>query len=165
MTAPATIVSDLAKGTQRLLAAPRDLPGAFPWREPGPSLAQASETHRALFKKYLAELQWAVDLAVPWWNAIVARRVERGEDFQQAVRSSYELRPAGPASRLEVVGVVRSFWLQCASLNAQVVPEYRVPPEVFLLQWLRSPGHELALTVLAGMPFWPIGFDADGYFC
>jgi hypothetical protein len=159
------IFHDVKAGMLRLLAAPRDLPGALVWREPLLTFAQASEQHRALFASYLIELRWASALAVPWWNALVQRSIERGETQLQAIRSNYELRPAGPASRPEVVWVVRSFWLQCVAVNAQATAEQRVPPELLLLKWLEVAGHTLLLSVLTGMPFWPIGFDENGEFC
>ena len=161
--APA-IAHDVSKGITRLLSAPRDLPVMA---EPAGPPAQTGEadTHHRLFARYVAELQWAVAVAIPWWNALVRRRLERGENEQTAIRANYELRPAGPASRPEVVWVVRSFWLECARVNRSVAPDRSVPPEVFLLKWLESPEHKLLVAVLSGMPYWPIGLDEDGAFC
>ncbi len=161
-----TIAHDVNKGIVRLLSAPRDLPVAEPGQRPADAAGAPVESHQDLFARYAIDLQWAVSEAIAWWEALVRRRVERGETEEAAIRANYELRPAGPASRPEVVHVVRSFWLQCAGLNRMLPPERRVPPEVFLLGWLqRSAQFRTAVAVLSGMPYWPIGLDETGEFC
>ena len=149
----------------RLLSAPLDLP--LPPESPDPvRQGEAAENHENLFARYVAELQWAVSEAIPWWDALVRRRVERGESEEAAIRANYELRPAGPASRPEVVWVVRSFWLRCAHLNQTLPVDRRVRPEVFLLKWLQSSTqYGVLVAVLSGMPYWPIGLDETGAFC
>lgn len=153
------------KGVARLLSAARDLPSQV---EASGELAEkgtGGDPHGQLFSRYLADLQWAVALAIPWWNAMVQRRIANGESAEEALRANYVLRPAGPASRPEVVWVVRTFWLECVRVNERVGTNRRVPPEVFLLKWLQRPEHDHLVAVLSGMPYWPIGLDENGSFC
>ena len=154
---------DVNLGITRLLAAPRDLPSAIAWHEPGPLLVTADPIYVSLFHAYVQELNWAVDIALSWWNALVARRVERGATRRTAIRENYRIRPAGPAARPEVVFVVRKTWLECAAINRDVMMGNRIPPEVLLLKWL-LPDHANLAEVLTGMPYWPIGFDESGHF-
>lgn len=164
MKNPPLIAHDVGKGIVRLLSAARDFPGRVVGSEPE-TPAHAEEPYRQLFTRYVGELQWAVELAVPWWNALIARRVDRGESERASVRANYELRPAGPASRPEVVWVVRTFWLECDRLNRASPLDRRVPPEMLLLRWLDTTQHAPLLAVVSGMPYWPIGLDPDGVYC
>ena len=158
------IAHDTAKGVARLLAAARDLPPADTPVHASAGRADAPR-HREVFASYVRHLRWAVALAIPWWNDLVHARMSRGEHEAAAIRSSYVLRPAGPASRPEVVWVVRSHWLACADLNGQVAGHQKIRPELLLLEWLRDDGHELELKVVSGMPYWPVGLDASGLYC
>lgn len=158
------IFHDISFGVRRLLGAPRDLPDAIRWLEPGPVLGSATLEHQQLFEDYVRRLDWAVGLAVPWWNSLVRNRMAHGDTEREAIRASYEMRPAGPASRPEVVWVVRSFWLACEDVNKQLERSRRVPSEVFLLEWLRTSERELPVSVLSAMPYWPIGLDEAGNF-
>lgn len=163
MTIPAPLIfHDVEFGLLRLLLAPQDLPNAIEWYEPGPLISSAEPEYRQLFDDYLKALSWAVGLAIPWWNSLVHHTIESGETEHDAIRINYELRPAGPASRPEVVGVVRCFWLACDRLNREAVVNQRVPAEVFLLRWLRRPDHSALMSVLTAMPYWPIGLDEHG---
>jgi hypothetical protein len=159
---PPKIFHDIEIGLQRLLSAPQDLPNAIEWSEPGPLIENADPEYQQLFNKYVKTLNWAVGLAIPWWNALVQNTIASGETEFDAIRINYEIRPAGPASRPEVVGVVRSFWLACSRLNQEVVFDKKVPEEIFLLQWLKTPEHSVLISVLTAMPYWPIGFDENG---
>lgn len=165
MSNPAPIIfHDIGSGLRRLLSAPQDLPDAVQWREPGPLIGVAEPKYRKLFDAYINELTWAVGIAVPWWNSLVRNSMEHGQTENDAIRANYELRPAGPASCPEVVGVIRSHWLACDRLNQENAVDLRVPPEVLSLGWLRMPDHEDLISVLTAMPYWPIGFDEDRNF-
>ena len=160
MPIPAPLIfHDVEFGLRRLLSAPKDLPCAIEWSEPGPLISSAGPEHLQLFNDYLQALSWAVGLAIPWWNALVHNTMKLGETEYDAIRANYELRPAGPASRPEVVGVIRSFWLACDRLNRETAIDERVPAEILLLGWLRTPDYSVLLSVLTAMPYWPIGLD------
>ncbi len=88
-----------------------------------------------------------------------------GHTEEEAIRANYELRPAGPAARPEVVWVVRTYWLECVNINRQLPPNRRVPPETLLIEWLQNGGRSTLVAVLSGMPYWPIGIDQNGEFC
>lgn len=150
-------------GCQRLLSAPRDLPWAIKWVDPPLGKGAAHVRHRELFDEYVSNLEWAVDIALRWWYELVRNTMGTERDTQEsAMRANYVLRPAGPASRPEVIYVIRHFWLECSALN-QVMEEGRpVPPEVLLLAWLMDGRHDRLVSVLSGMPYWPIGVSGVG---
>lgn len=150
------------KGIQRLLSAPRDLPQSIAWQEPPIEKTQGSSGHQKLFDEYVKSLDNAIQTASSWWDGMIKVRMDRGADFETALRESYRARLAGPAAHPEVVWVIRKYWLKCAALNDEVPETQRVPPEVFLLSWLMDGKHGVMVQVLAGMPYWPIGLDRDG---
>jgi hypothetical protein len=158
----ALILHNWQTGVRRLLSAPQDLPETAPLREQSIEREAASPRHRQLFEQYVRRLQWAVSIAARWWEGLVQKTVERGETPEEALRSNYLISPAGPASRPEVVWVVRTFWIDCEAINKEVNEGERVPPEVFLIGWLLDGSYREEVEVLSGMPYWPIGLDEDG---
>lgn len=144
------------------MGAPRDLPRTAPYPEPPLALDQASEQHQALFAQYLEILEAALELAEDWWARLLEARRDGGLDDEAALEAVYSARPAGPASRPEVVWTIRTHWLECVAINETLPEAQRVPPEALLLHWLRDGSHDEWVQVLSGMPHWPIGLDADG---
>jgi hypothetical protein len=150
-------------GVQRLLEAPLDLAmsGAPVWRYvqmPRPI------RHVQLFEAYLGELNVVIPEAQGWWSGSLSKHQQRLGSLDEAMRLVWFNRPAGPASYPNVVGVVRRYWLACDALNREAAEvTQRVPPEIFLLQWLVEEEDMEAVRVLAGMPYWPVGLDAEGH--
>lgn len=153
---------DWRPGVERLLAQPRDLErpeGELRWdAEPNSGSAE----HRKLFKTYLQDLEQAVQEADADWNRRVDGWAKRWKNRDRALEHLWTERPAGPASHRDLIAVVRRYWLQCVALNKQVGAAERVAPETFVLSWVVAEGRDDEARVLAGMPYWPIGQDADG---
>ncbi|RAZ71672.1 hypothetical protein [Mesorhizobium atlanticum] len=155
------IFHDAELGAKRLLAQPRDLPLGNVAEIP---LDTAPQSYRQLFLSYIEELDRACAIAIAWWNNLVRRSMERdGLDEMQAMRFNYEQRPAGPASRPEVVFVVRDYWLRVVALNETNRGQTGVAPQILLLSWLPGNGH--LYGILTAMPYWPIGLDENGNWC
>ena len=118
---------------------------------------------RALYLAYRRDLEAALRLAERWWSGVVKRAspglFSRKKD---ALSCAYEAAFAGPASCLELLGVVHGYWVSCVELNATLAEAVRIPPEVMLLHWLLDGKHDSWVQCLTGMPYWPIGLDADG---
>lgn len=150
-------------GAKRLLEQPRDLPlGDVAEMR----LEAASPQYRALFQSYTGDLEWAADIAVEWWNGLVRVSMERNALTEtEAMRAQYRQRPAGPASRPEVVFVVREYWLKVIALNEAKAGQTGVAPQSLLLAWLPDSGHAHLYDILTGMPCWPIGLDSQGRWC
>lgn len=159
---PFTTTHSVEKGLYRLMNGPRDLPASAPWRDPPVEYAMASEAHKRLFEEYEQDMEGALDLAEQWWEDRIQRRIARGIDIQTILDESYAVSFAGPAGKLEIVWVVRKFWLRCVELNRERPEAERVPPEVFLLHWLDDGQHPDHVQVLTGMPYWPVGLDEHG---
>jgi len=156
------IFHDVALGANRLLMQPHDLSGNGGSEL---SLNDAPQEYRELFRNYTSELEWAADLAIAWWNSMVGRSIREGLTETEAIRVQYENRPSGPASRPEVIFVVRSYWLQLISLNNKSSGGAGVAPQSFLLAWLPESGFSNLYDILTGMPYWPVGFDENGNWC
>jgi hypothetical protein len=159
---PFNTVHDVGRGIARLMSAPRDLPPTAPYPDPPLALAQAAAEHQELFAQYCEILEASLELAEDWWARLIEARVSAGIDEDEALEAVYSARPAGPASRPEVVWTIRTHWLECVAINEAHPEAQRVPPEVFLLHWLRDGEHDEWVQVLSGMPHWPIGLDANG---
>lgn len=153
---------DVERGVRRLLTAPRDLPESISWQEPAIKKEQASNQHQQLFDEYVKSLNIAVKAAIEWWEGMIKARVVRGVVQEEAMNEVYMARLAGPAAKPEVVYVIRKYWLNCITINAELHDMQPVPPEVFLLSWLIDENQEILVQILAGMPYWPIGLDCDG---
>jgi hypothetical protein len=148
--------------TGLLLQAPMTLKssGARVWA-PVASPAGSSD-HVRLFSQYRDRIVRTATMALDWWDDTVDVQRVDGRTEKEAVRAAFECRPAGPASFPEIVALIRKFWLDCDELNQRVSEDERVPPWIFILAWLRDAGHDEAVSVLACMPYWPIGLDEDG---
>jgi hypothetical protein len=148
---------------ERLMLAPRDLPPSAPWRQPPLALAQASPLHQQLFRDYYRDLENALRIAEKWWGGVIASVQARSADsHQEAVQKAYERFFAGPASLGVFLGVIHRYWMECVTLNARLVEQARVPPEVMLLHWLLDGRHESWVQCITCMPYWPIGLDDKG---
>jgi hypothetical protein len=159
---PITFEFDVANGVRRLLGQPGDVMPREAGR-PGLPRAAAPEGHRDLFDDYLNDLRLAYDLAVEWWEGTVEAQEEEGMGHEEAVAAALDARLAGPAAHPSVVYMVRSYWLLCEeeSRGSGVV----VHPEELLLGWLVEAGEDDLVKLLACMPYWPIGLDAEGRWC
>lgn len=150
-------------GAKRLLEQPRDLPLGNVAEMP---LEASPPQYHALFQSYIDDLEWAADIAVEWWNNLVRVSMERDTLTEmEAMRAQYRQRPAGPASRPEIVFVVREYWLKVIALNEANVGQTGVTPQSLLLAWLQDNGHLHLYDILTGMPYWPIGLDSQGRWC
>jgi hypothetical protein len=150
------------KGLWRLTHCMQDVTVADASRGSPIARTSASPKHKKLFKEYREYLEDAVAIAGEWWEGRIETKTDEGMSAADALEECYEESPAGPASRGEVVWTVRNFWLRCDEINRGLPEDKRVLPEVFLLQWLFDDGVDEEARVLAGMPYWPIGMDADG---
>jgi hypothetical protein len=149
-------------GIRRLLESPLTLKscGAPVW-EPKPN-ALGSASHKQLFVQYLEEVDFVTAVALDWWKQTLAARKKIASDPKRAAHDAWIDRPAGPASYPGLVALTRDYWLACHQLNLEVPEELRVPPWTFLLSWLLNGSYGQAVSVLACMPYWPIGLDEDG---
>lgn len=150
------------KGVRRLLTATKDLKqcGAPAWNSK--NRGDGSPAHRSLFAEYEEVLSAVASVALEWWAGTIEARVGLSSNSDEAIRQAWMARPAGPASYPGFVALIRDYWLACDDLNKHVPQSQRVPPEDFLLSWLLDGRHEREVKVLACMPYWPIGLDADG---
>lgn len=159
------ILHDPEPSYRRLLAAPLDLAPAVAV-PPGPTtVASASAPHQEVFLRYLVEVEKALAEAEPWWQGIVDNAVEREESAEDGLLTAYSQRPAGPAAHGDVVGAVRRAWLEADGVNRTLPEPQRVPPQDLVLRWPAELARGEIVTVLTGMPYWPLGLDADGNWC
>jgi hypothetical protein len=154
------VLHNVDSGIKRLLAAPGDLPHRNPLAGKRWAWSEASAQHRMLFDQYCGELAAVVREVEEWWTAMLAMEKSRGASDPEALRGLYTRRPAGPASHPGTIRVVRKYWLACDTTNRSDSPF--VAPEVFLIAWLVERRMEREIVVLTGMPYWPIGMDAEG---
>ena len=152
---------DVEDGKRRLMEQPSDvaprIPGGMALRRDA-----APAPHARLHDDYLGDLRTALSLAEPWWEGTIEAQERLGLSRDDALDAAFTRRAAGAASHPRVVWIVRTYWLQVEELNAAAAPEDRVYPEVFLLKWLIDAGHDDLVTLLACMPYWPMGLTADG---
>src|SRR5882672_9029277 len=85
-------------GYQRLLEAPRDLRtcGARIWETSDG--AEGSPAHRRLFTDYLEALGRATEVAMKWWDGMIAHQLKRVGNREKVLRDVWTMFPAGPAS-------------------------------------------------------------------
>jgi hypothetical protein len=161
---PLAIPEDLMdKGVRRLLNAPLTLEDAgAPVSKASPGLV-ASERHRELFADYVDEVDYVTAVALQWWQQTLTARKAAVEGDPRAERKAWIDRPAGPASYPGLVALIRDYWLACDRLNSEVPESQRVPPWTFLLEWLLDGQYQQCVSVLACMPYWPIGLDEAGH--
>jgi hypothetical protein len=123
----------------------------------------SSPAHQELFERYLTDLRPAVHLAAQTWLGELHGWASQGNTPKQAEEEMWSTYPAGPAAQPFFVALVRHYWLACDALNKTTPSKCAVRPEQFLLDWLRSaPESEELVAVLACMPYWPMGVDAEG---
>lgn len=148
------------------------------WRDRAKSLLQAakdvvppdhptdvstgSAQHKALFKKYVGELDKHKCGGEKWINSLIDSEEERTGDRNQAIINVMGRRPVGAVSFPYVTGTVRKFWLECVALNKQSAMSEQVAPEEFILKWLMQQGHDDLAEFLTGYPYWPMGLSGDG---
>lgn len=133
------------------------------WRDPPLRLSAATAQHQNLYGVYKEYLEEALDIAEQWWDGMINDAVNlKGVDALEAEKGLFDEVFAGPAACDQVVWTVRSFWLRCVALNREVAHDDRVPPQVLLIGWLIDEGRNDWATILAGMPYWPIGLDEKG---
>src|SRR5437879_4395077 len=89
-------VDRIHSGTERLLRAPKDL---VRWdRHIGDTaFSDASQEHRMLFGRYLAELRPAAAKAIQIWEGEVDWNAKALGSMEQAVEEQWMSYPAGPA--------------------------------------------------------------------
>lgn len=151
----------IPRRTRRLLESPLTLETAGVQFWVSNAVATGSYRHRELFREYSAEAENVTTLALSWWDDTLEVRAGPERDREE-VRAMWQERPAGPASFPGVVALIRDYWLGCHRLNQEVEQDQRVPPWIFLLGWLLDGSHEQCVSVLACMPYWPIGLDREG---
>ncbi len=155
-------VERIDEGIKRLLAAPLDL------RKSGDSvwissvMAIGSPAHQSLFAEYQEILTVVSHMALSWWEETIVARKRLMVEPAEAVRQAWIDRPAGPAAYPGLVALIRDYWLACNAINQEMPETQRVPPEVFLLSWLSKDRHDKEISVLACMPYWPLGLDCEG---
>jgi len=148
-------------GIERLLTSPPDV--VPPQTPPFPALgSRRPEAHARAFDEYIRDLQTVVPEAKRVWLAVIRQFQASFPDRAVAMKEALRFQPAGAAFDARVIAVVRRHWLVCDRLNRSVTESDRVAPERFLLEWLIAAGQDDPVDVLAGMPYWPIGLDADG---
>jgi hypothetical protein len=153
----------IRNGISRLLTAPRDV---LRWDAHigDPGKAAASPGHRSLFDRYKVDIRRAAKEAERIWDEELAAHAQELGDQKQATRAHWMMMPAGPGARPFFVALVRKYWLACDALNKTLPPEQAVAPEGLLLAWLADErlAGDPAVKVLACLPYWPVGLDADG---
>lgn len=152
----------IQKGVRRLLRAPLTLKdcGAVVWDASNNLMGSAH--HRELFEEYREEVDYVTEVALQWWDETLQARTKQTPDDRQVVRNAWIDRPAGPASYPGLVALIRDYWLACDELNQKVAESEQVPPWTFLLGWLLDGNYPQCVSVLACMPYWPIGMDKNG---
>ena len=152
----------LAAGIERLLASPHDLEVCRPDALKVDLGGRGSSRHGKLFDDYVQSLQRVIPEARRIWLAIIERCHQSTGDADKAMLEAFRFQPAGAGFDSRVVGVIRAYWLACDEMNAGLLIQERVPPQVFLLQWLIDCRDKDAVEVIAGLPYWPIGLDHAG---
>jgi len=152
----------IERGIRRLLNNPLTLEGcgAKVW-EPVPGVT-GSRLHKELFEEYREEVDYVTAVALTWWEETLSARKNIADHEHQAERNAWIDRPAGPASYPGLVALVRDYWLACHELNRDTPEHERIPPWTFMLGWLLDGDYRQCVSVLACMPYWPIGLDRDG---
>jgi hypothetical protein len=154
------------EGVRRLMTAMLDLDVHNGWETLHRSRADADPEFRQLYEGYLALLRVALKESLRRWDGTVRAEQEvDGGTYEDALARAHERLWAGPGGDPNVVWVVRLIWLECDLSNGKVAPEARVRPETLLLQWLIDDGEDDLVHLIACMPYWPIGLDANGNWC
>lgn len=141
-----------------LLQAMRDVYGGA---ATAPSASELTSPQRVLFEGYVHDLRRAKGGAQKRWDAMVAAEFGRTGDLNRAEKNVERRIPLGRVVDPGVIAVVRKYWRECDALNAQLPEGARVRAEDFLLRFLLQSGHDDLAEFLAGLPYWPIGLDAE----
>jgi hypothetical protein len=152
-------------GVRRLLSAHRDLQVYHDWSSPDRSLEEATVDERTLFEGYATLLGHVYGIAEDWWESTIAAEQDRQPSREDAIIAAFDKRLAGPASHPAVIWVVRSFWLELVGLQVRQDPSILQRPETVLLKWLVDGERTELVRLVACMPYWPIGLDAEGNWC
>ena len=149
------------RGIQRLMTAPKDVAR---WDEEAGDFmrSEVSMAYTVLFEQYRVALREAVAAALAVWQQELAGVAQESRSQKHAIREIWIRFPAGPASDPRLVALIRRYWLLCDGLNREQTTERMVTPEMFLLGWLVEEREMQLVSVLAGMPYWPMGLDAQG---
>ncbi|MEJ6784828.1 hypothetical protein [Aminobacter sp. Piv2-1] len=126
-------------------------------------LGESSERHQALFDGYRDDIRTAYEIAARWWANTVAAQLQLGLSRDAAIREAFMKRAAGAAAHGNVIWIVRNYWLDCCEVNKETGSV--VYPETLLLQWLVDAEEDELVRLIACMPYWPIGMDANGAWC
>jgi hypothetical protein len=152
----------IRKGLFRLLHGPADIDRWDAHIAPK-GRDTSSAAHQDLFERYCEELRPAAQRATEAWLGELHGWASQGNTPEQAEEEMWATYPAGPAAQPFFVALVRRYWLACDTLNKTTSSERAVRPEQLMLDWLQStPGLEELVAVLACMPYWPMGIDAEG---
>ena len=112
-----------------------------------------------LFERYVSRLEWAVEQARGMRESEL-ENLEQSFDGDGA-RAQEELDAMGIlASDPYILGAIREHWLACAASNERD-PAHRVEPSELIFKWLEQVRPDLA-EIIAELPYWPIGTDAEG---
>jgi len=120
---------------------------------------QLSREHEALLTDYARELEAAVHLALDERETKIQSVAELEGVEESAARERLEVSPI--AADGFVVAVIRKFWLALEELNRTSPAELRVDPEAFLEDELGRRNLDMG-NIIAALPYWPVGEDADG---
>lgn len=159
------VLRDTEEGVYRLLNAMHDVGGHALWHRRDIPFAQAAPAFRKLFEGYRKLIRQAYREAEPWWRDTVAAERRRTSSDEDALAEAFDKRAAGAASYPRVVWVVRMIWLECCRRNDAAPDEEKIRPEYLMVQWLIDAGETELVRLIACMPYWPIGLDADGNWC
>jgi len=124
----------------------------------------ASDAHQKLFDGYVPLLRQGYKEALPWWEGTVRSAGRSGKIDEESLEEAYDARMAGPASDPRIVWIVRLIWLKCCKIN-ESEPFHAIRPEYLMVRWLIDAGENELVRLLACMPYWPIGLNADGNWC
>lgn len=150
------------KGLFRLLNGPKDV-DRWDANLASKDRQSASPAHQELFRRYCNDLRRVVRQVEMNWVGELGGWASEGRTPVEAEKELWATYPAGPAAHPFFVALVRRYWLGCDTLNKSTAKEQRVSPEQFLLGWLLGdPEWEEMVAVIACMPYWPMGIDAEG---
>lgn len=150
------------RGLHRLLHGPDDLrPAMAAGVKP---IADAEQAFRDLYDAFLAEMTAVCAYAVKHWEQQLKLATQETRSAAKANLAMWQQYPAGPAAEPKFIEVVRHHWLVCDGLNRERPKAGRIAPHHVLLGWLIDAvgTHHPVVQVLACMPYWPIGMDAEG---
>ncbi len=144
---------------RNLMEAVRDL---SPLEDPPPG-GQGGVEHRSLHARYVTELDVACVEALEWYREFMARSAPTPGGPRVDLSRFGEVDDPGAIDEMEVISLVRKYFLACVSLNRTLPPPLQVRPEEFMLPWLVEAGRSDLAQFLSTLPYWPVGMDEKGY--